>query len=225
MRELFDSQGFSLLITFFAYLAGQAIYKKTKFPLFNPLLIATIVIILIMQLASLDLTIYLSNVSIISFFLAPLVVSLAIPILKKIDLIKKNLVYILVGSIVGSVVSIVSVLWIGPLLGLDMQLVYSIVPKQSTTPIALEVSSLLGGIKAITVVVVLLTAVMGVLLIPSMNKLLKWEDSLLVGMTLGTTSHAMGTAKALETDPVAGAISGIALVFSGIITVLISLFL
>jgi len=225
MVDFLKSEAVLLTLTFFAYLVGQAVYKKTKFPLFNPLIIASFLLIGYILLLDIELARYLNSVSMIQLFLAPLVVSLAIPIMKKIDLIKTNLIPIIVGATVGSIVSIVSILLIGPWLGLDAQIIYSVVPKQSTTPIAIEVADILGGIRPITVVVVLLTAIIGVVIIPPLAKLLKLDDPLTLGMSLGTTAHAMGTAKALEIDPVAGAISGIALVFSGIVTAIIALLL
>lgn len=223
MVDFLKSEAVLLTLTFFAYLVGQTVYKKTKFPLFNPLIIASFLLIGYILLLDIELARYLNSVSMIQLFLAPLVVSLAIPIMKKIDLIKTNLIPIIVGATVGSIVSIVSILLIGPWLGLDAQIIYSVVPKQSTTPIAIEVADILGGIRPITVVVVLLTAIIGVVIIPPLAKLFKLDDPLTLGMSLGTTAHAMGTAKALEIDPVAGAISGIALVFSGIVTAIIAL--
>jgi putative effector of murein hydrolase len=157
--------------------------------------------------------------------MGPLIVSLAIPIAKQRELIKKNLVPILVGTTIGSLMSILETLLIGHLLGLDDTMIASLVPKSTTTAIAVEVSTRLGGIRAITVAVVVLTAVIGSAILPLLIKLFKMKDSRLIGLGLGTTCHAVGTAKALEIDPMAGALSGIALVISGITTSIITLFL
>jgi putative effector of murein hydrolase len=225
MAEFLRSQVVGITLTFLFYIIGVKIYQKTKFPLFSPLIISTLFLIGYIQLLGIELSGFLTDLSGIQLFLGPLVVSLAIPIVKKMDLIKRNFIPIIVGSIVGALVSMGSILILGPLLGLEMDMVYSIVPKQSTTPIAVEVSDLLGGIRPIAVVVVLLTAVIGVVLIPPIAKRLKLNDPVVLGMSLGATAHAMGTAKALEIDPEAGAIAGIALVFSGIATAIIALFL
>ncbi|MDD3123859.1 MAG: LrgB family protein [Candidatus Izemoplasmatales bacterium] len=225
MNEIFSSQAFGIMLTFFLYLFSTFLYQKTKFPLFNPLLMSSILLILYIEIAKIDLHTFLTDLSGIQLFLGPLIVSLAIPVVKKIDIIKKNFLVIAVGSFVGAVTSIGAVLILGPLFGLDTEIIMSIVPKASTTPIAIEVSESLGGIKAITVAVVVLTAVIGSVIIPILIKLFKVKDSRVIGLGLGSTCHAVGTARALEIDPEAGAISSVALVFTGVITAIYILFL
>jgi predicted murein hydrolase (TIGR00659 family) len=224
MNDIFSSQAFGIMLAMLFYLFGGFLYKKTKFPIFNPLLVATIFLIIYIQIAQIDLSTFLTDLSGINVFLGPLIVSLAIPIAKQIDLIKKNWLVIVVGSVVGAITSVTSILILGPLFGLDAEIINSLIPKSSTTPIAVEISSRLGGIRAITVAVVVLTAVLGAVIVPILIKLLKIKDPRVIGMGLGTTAHAVGTAKALEIDPTAGAISGIALVVSGVATTLITLF-
>ena len=141
------------------------------------------------------------------------------------DIIKKNFVVIIVGSFVGAVSSMLAVIYIGPLLGIDSTLISSIIPKSSTTPIAIEVSEQLGGIRAITVAVVVLSAVLGAVIIPIILQLFKIKDPRVIGLVLGSTSHAVETAKAIEINKEAGAISSVALVFTGVITALMLLFL
>ena len=114
---------------------------------------------------------------------------------------------------------------LGAWFNIDQEILYSIIPKASTTPIAIEVSEQIGGIRAITVAVVVMTAVIGAVIVPILVKLFRIKDPRIIGMGLGTTSQAVGTAKALEIDPTAGAISGVALVFTGIATAIIALFI
>jgi len=224
MSDIYSSQAFGIMLTMLFYLVGGYLYRKTKFPFFNPLLVATILLIIYIKIANIDLASFLTDLSGINVFLGPLIVSLAIPIAKQIELIKKNWLIILIGSFVGALTSVASVLILGPMFGLDAEIISSLIPKSSTTPIAVEISARLGGIRAITVAVVVLTAVLGAVIIPIFIKMLKIKDPRVIGMGLGTTAHAVGTAKALEIDPTAGAISGIALVVSGVATTLITLF-
>jgi len=225
MSEILSSQAFGIMLAMFFYIVGSYIYQKTKMPLFNPLLVATIFLMIYVQLFAIDINTFLTDLSGINVFLGPLIVSLAIPIAKQIDLIKKYLIPIILGSFTGAITSIISVLILGPLFGLEKDIINSIIPKSATTPIAIEVSSRLGGIRAITVAVVVLSAVLGVVIIPTIIKIMKIKDPRIIGMGLGSTAHAVGTAKALEIDPIAGAISGISLVISGIVTAIITLFL
>jgi predicted murein hydrolase (TIGR00659 family) len=225
MYDIITSQAFGIMLTLLFYIIGTFIYKKTKLPYLNPLLISTILLIVFIKLAKIDLNTFLTDLSGINVFLGPLIISLAVPIIKKMDLIKKNLLPIIVGAFVGSLVSMLTVVLFGKLFGLDAQIIASIIPKSATTPIAIEVTKKLGGIRAITVAVVIISSIIGTVLIPLLIKILKIKDPKIVGMGLGVTSHAVGTSKAIEINEIAGAISGVALVFAGIATSIIALFL
>lgn len=225
MRDIVTSQAFGIMLTLLFFIIGTYIYRKTKITYLNPLLISTILLIIFIKVAKIDLDTFLTDLSGINVFLGPLIVSLAVPIIKKIDLIKQNLVPIVVGAFVGSFISIFSVIIFGKIFGLEWELIASIIPKSATTPIAIEVTNKLGGIRAITVAVVILSSIIGTVLIPIMIKLFKIKDPKIVGMGLGVTSHAVGTSKAMEIHEIAGAISGVALVFGGIATAIIAMFL
>lgn len=225
MSSIFGSQAFGIMLTMLFYVFGQWVYKKTKLPFFSPLIVATVLLILYVEISHITLSDLLTDLSGIHVFLGPLIVSLAIPIVGKMDLIKRNFVVIFVGSLVGALVSIFTVLIIAPMLGIDETLVASLIPKASTTPIAIEISERLGGIRAITVAVVVLSAVIGAVVIPSLIKVLRIKDARIIGLSLGSTSHAIGTAKAFEFDQEAGAIASVSLVFTGVLTAIIAMFL
>lgn len=225
MHEILSSQVFGIMTTTLFYILGDYLYRKTKFPLFSPLLVATVFIILYVQLAKIDLDTFLTDLSGINVFLGPLIVSLAIPIAKQKDLIKRNLVPIIVGSVVGSIVSVGSVLILGKAFNLNIEIIASVIPKSTTTPIAIDISNRLGGIRAITVAVVVISAVIGAIIIPILIKIFRIKDPMIIGMGLGSSSNAIGTAKAIEINSLAGAIAGVALVISGVATVLITIFM
>lgn len=227
MNNIFSSPLFYIFATFSLYTIFSIIYVKLKFPLLNPLLLTSTTIILYLTITGFDVKDYNNSMSMISSFLAPLTVCLAIPIFNRIQIVKHYFIPILVGTIVGALVSIFSILIFGNILGLDKNIILSMVPKSVTTPIALEISNNLVGsaYQGITVSSVVLTGVMGALFGPIIIKILKFKRSPVIGMSLGGTSHAVGTSKAVEISARAGAISSVAIVTSGIVTVLISLFL
>lgn len=225
MKEIVSSQAFGVMLALLFYLLGGFLYRKTKVPLFNPLLVATILLILYVKIVKIELSVFLTDLSGISLFLGPLIVSLAVPIVKNIDLIKKHFIPIIVGSVVGAFVSMFSVIILGKLFNLSPEIISSVIPKSSTTPIAIEVATRLGGIRPITVAVVVSAAVLGAVILPIVIRIFKIKDPLIIGLGLGSTSHAVGTAKALEIDATAGAIAGISLVISGVATAIIALFL
>ncbi len=225
MHNIFTSQAFGIMLALFCYILGGYLYRLTKVPLFNPLLFSASILMIYIKLTKIEISGFLTDLSGINVFMGPLIVSLAIPIAKQKELIKKNLIPILIGTATGSLISIIETLVIGKLLQLDEVIIMSLVPKSTTTAIAIEITTRLGGIKAITVAVVILTAVIGAALIPYILKIFKIKDPRMIGLGLGTACHAVGTAKAFEIDPVAGALSGIALVISGIMTSIFTLFL
>lgn len=225
MSDIFTSQEFGIMLTFFFYMLGVFLYQKTKLPIFSPLLIATVMLIIYIKVFNIDLALFLTDLSGIHLFLGPLIVSLAIQIYKRMDLIRKNFLVIFIGSVVGAGISILTVVVLGPLLNINPEVVTSMIPKASTTPIAIEVSAELGGIKAITVAVVVITAVLGAEILPLLIKLFKIKDPRVIGLGLGSTSQAVGTAKAFSIDKEAGAIASVSLVFTGVLTALFILIL
>ena len=224
MSNLFCSPLFYIFLTLFTYTIFSFIYHKCKFPLFNPLLLTSIVIILYLLITKYSVNSYTDSLSIVNIFLSPLTVCLAIPVFNRIQIVKHYFLPIVVGTIIGAIVSIGSVLLFGKMLHLDQEIM-SMIPKSVTTPIALEISEKLGGIKGITVSAVILTGILGALVGPLILKLFHIKRSPAIGMSLGGTSHAVGTSKAVEISARAGAISSVAIVTSGIVTVILSLFL
>jgi putative effector of murein hydrolase len=225
MNELLHSQSFGIMLTLLFYVIANYIYKKTKITLLNPLMVSSIFVICYIKLFNVNTEEFLTDLSGINVFLGPLIICLAIPIAKNRELIKKNLLPIIVGSFVGAITTVIVVIVLGNVLGMDEVIIASVIPKSTTTPFAIEISNKLGGIRAITVAVVIISAVIGTIIIPFLAKLFKVTDPLLIGMSLGSTSHAVGTSKAMEMDPTAGAIAGVALVVSGLATVIITMFL
>ncbi|HOW38655.1 MAG TPA: LrgB family protein [Candidatus Izemoplasmatales bacterium] len=225
MREILSSQEMGITLALFFYVIGEIVYRKTRIPLLSPLIVATILLMAYVWVIGIDLSVFLTDLSGIHVFLGPLIVSLAIPIVKRIQMIKEHLLPILVGSVVGAATSILTVILLGNILGLDETILASILPKASTTPIAIEVSERLGGIRAITVATVVITAVAGAVVIPLLIKIFKIKDPIVIGLGLGATSQAIGTAKALEIDETAGAVSSVALVFTGVATAILAIFI
>ncbi len=225
MKEIISSPAFSILISLGVFVLATLLNKKTKIVFLNPLLITTIIIIGFLLIFDIDPKIYEKNTIDINAFLGPLTVCLALPIFNRLYIVKKYMVPIIVGSIVGSIVSMSSVYLLGNAFDIDKEIIISLLPKSVTTPIAIEISHNLGGIKAITIASVVITGIMGVIVGPICLKIFDMKKSAVVGMAFGTSSHAVGTSKAVEISARAGAISSVAIVSSGIVTVFFSMFL
>jgi len=220
METIVSNSMFGVALSILMYAVGLFLNKKLKTPICNPLLIAIALVIAVLQVFHIPLESYLKGGDVISMFLAP-----AYSIYHQIHLLKKYWLPILVGCLVGAVTSIGSVYLLCRLFRLDEILTASMLPKSVTTPIAMEVSAALGGTPSITVAAVVVTGILGAMLSPLFVKLLHLKNKVAIGVAIGSSSHAVGTSKAVEMGEAEGAMSGIAIGVSGILTVLISLFL
>ena len=233
MVNLLTSPLFYIFITIVFYILFQLLYIKTKKPYFHPLILTGVTLILYIYFLS-NLTHnnptehlieYNNSLQIINLMLGPLTVVLAVPIFKNWLILKKYWLQILIATIVGSVVSMISVYVLGIIFKLDYDLIISLLPKSVTTAIAKEISININAIPEITIAAVIFTGVLGSLLGPTLSKIFKFNDSISCGLSFGVSSHAVGTTKAMEISEEIGAISSIAIVTTGILTMIISLFL
>lgn len=200
------------------YMACVWVYKKVRSPLLNPLLISTIFLVICIVLAQIEIRDYEEGTQAISFFLGPATVALAYSVYVQWKLLKENFLPILVGCFVGSVVSIVSAHTLCTLFGFDQSLTASFIPKSVTMPIALTITDHLGGIGPITVAAVVFTGILGAVFSPVLIKVFKIKNKIACGLAIGTSSHALGTTKAVELGELEGAMSGVAIAMSGLIT-------
>jgi predicted murein hydrolase (TIGR00659 family) len=221
MIQSLNSPLFGICLTIIAYIIGMEIYKKFKLPILNPILIALIIIIPILLYFKIPLETYKKGGDLISFFLAPATVVLAVPLYKKIDLLKQNFIPILGGVLVGIFTSILSCVLIGKILRMNLSLIKSSLSKSLTTPIAIELSQQVEGIIPITIVMVMITGMTGAILAPFIFKIFKIENKIAKGIAIGTSSHAVGTSRAIEMGETEGAMSGLAIGVAGILTVFI----
>lgn len=213
---------FGLILTISAFHIGLFVFKKTKFPIFNPLLIGIVIAMGVMSFFNIPLDYFRRGGDYMTFLLAPATISLALPLYKQLDKLKQNFLPIIIGSLVGAATAIVSTILLGKFLGIDKLLLVSFMPKSITTPIGIELSKLLGGVPAITIFAIIVTGIVGNVLAPAVCKCFKIKHPVAKGIGIGISSHAVGTSKALEMGEVEGAMSALSIVVSGIITFLIA---
>jgi len=158
----------------------------------------------------------------ISFFLGPATVVLAVPLYKKIQLLKSDALPILAGISAGSIAGMSSILFLSHFFGLDEVLSISLVPKSVTAPIGMEISRQLGGLPAVTVAAIVITGIIGAVLGPFICRCFRIKDKVAVGVAIGTASHALGTTKAIELGETEGAMSGLAIGIAGLLTVFLA---
>lgn len=192
--------------------------KKVKKAWCNPLLFSSILIGALLLLGNIPYAQYKETSSILSWLLLPATVSLAIPLYEQWALLKKHWLAILCGIGAGVITSLVCVVVLAKLFHLDTALAVSLLPKSVTTAIGADVSAELGGIPALTVVVIILTGIVGNMLAPFLCRAFGLRSAVARGIAIGTASHAIGTTKALEMGEVEGAMSGLAIAVAGIMT-------
>jgi len=225
MRETLASPFFGITLSVLAYELGVAIARRTGHPLANPLLIAIALCIAVLEFWGIPLSSYDAGGSLISIFLGPATAVIAISIYSQLAKLKKYLLPILAGTLVGSAVSIASAYYLCELFGLDRELTRSMLVKSVSTPFALAISKNIGGIPAVSVAAVVVTGILGAVAAPVLIKLYRVRDPVAQGIAIGTSSHAVGTSKAVELGEIQGAMSGIALGLAGIETVILTLLL
>lgn len=221
MYNVFDTEIFGVILTILFFNIGIYIQKKTNKPIFNPLLIAILGIILFLSITRIPYESYKLGGDRINFFLSPVTIVLAVPLYKQFDLFKKYLLEILIGISCGVVVSFISVKLIGHFTNADVDIINSLIPKSITTPMGISLTKTLNGVEAITVVSIILTGILGAIISPIVFKIGKINNPVAKGIALGTSAHALGTTKALEMGEVEGAMSGLSIGISGIITVIL----
>lgn len=221
--QTFLNVAFGVVISVAAFQGAVWLNRKVKTPLLNPLLVAVTFIIVVLVVFKIPLQSYQQGAQVISYFLGPATAVLAYSIYRQMAVLKKHFLPILAGCLAGSVVSMVSAYALCRLFGLDDAVAMSTLPKSVTTPIAMSVSETLGGVTSITVAVVIATGIMGSVLAPTLIKLFKVKSPIAAGVAIGTCSHAVGTSKAMQIGELEGAMSGIAIGVSGLLTMVIAL--
>ena len=218
-----NSVFFGVFISIITYEIGVLIKKKLKLAIFNPLLISIALIIVFLLAFHIKYNVYESGAQCLSYFLTPATVALAVPLYEQIGPLKKNWKAIVAGILSGALTSALCVLAVALIFQLDHKQYVTLLPKSITTAIGMGLSEELGGIVTITVAVIVVTGVIGNMFAESICKLFHITDPVAKGIGIGSASHAMGTAKAMEMGEIEGAMSSLSIAVSGLLTVVVSI--
>ncbi|WP_173474049.1 LrgB family protein [Fibrobacter succinogenes] len=213
---------FGIILTIIAFEIGVTIRNKWRNPLLNPILIATILIIGFLTITGISYDTYKVGGDYISFFLGPVTVLLAVPLYRHIQALKNAWFPILAGIVVGSTVSIVCVIVCAKIFGISKTLMLSLIPKSITIPMGSVVSEQIGGIPSITIVSIVITGITGAVTAPLVCRFFRIKNPVAQGVAIGTSSHALGTTKAMEIGEVQGAMSSLSIGVAGVMTVFIT---
>ena len=219
--ELFEhSAYFGVAVSLLSYGLGTVLKKKFKWAIFNPLLIAIAVTIVFLAVTRMDYSVYYESAKYLSWLLTPATVCLAVPLYEKLELLKKNWKAVMAGIVSGVLTTLLSVLGLSVLFALSHEEYVTFLPKSITTAIGMGISEELGGQVTLTVAVIILTGILGNMAAPAICRLFRITEPIAKGVAIGTSAHAMGTAKAMEMGEVEGAMSGLSIAVSGLLTVI-----
>ena len=221
IRPYLSTEVFLLALVLGAFYLGIIIYQKTKITLLQPLLTAMVIIIPFLIITDIDYQTFYQNTRILNFMLGPSVVALGYVLYEQIGHIKGNVVSILTAVFTGSMVGITSVVLIAKVLGADKMLMASLAPKSVTTPIAISLAEQTGGVPALAAAFVVICGIFGGLVGPIVLRRIGIKSKIAKGLAMGSASHALGTARAMEMGALEGAISGLAIGIMGIMTALL----
>ncbi|MEE0885040.1 MAG: LrgB family protein [Faecalimonas sp.] len=219
-----SSATIGVVISLLAYQLGVFLKNKTKKAIFNPLLISIALVIIFLLVFDIEYESYNQSAKYLSYLLTPATVSLAIPLYRQLEMLKKNWVAVVVGITSGVFTSLVSVLLLSVAFGLTHAEFVTLLPKSITTAIGMGISEELGGYPTITVAVIIVTGIFGNMIAEFACKLFRIKHPISKGLAIGTSSHAMGTTKALELGQIEGAMSSLSIVVAGLMTVILASF-
>jgi predicted murein hydrolase (TIGR00659 family) len=208
-----------LTLTLVAYHGGLWLHQRFGgSPLLNPVLIAVLLLVGVVLGAGVQYRDYFAGAQFVHFLLGPATVALAVPLFRQLAGVRRALPALLAALVAGSLTAAGSAVLIGWLLGADRQTLLSLAPKSATSPIAMGVAEQIGGLPSLTAVLVILTGVVGAVIATSVLNLIGVKDWRARGFAVGTVSHGIGTARAFQVHPVAGAYAGLAMGFNGLLT-------
>lgn len=220
LNEFFEISAFAgVTLSLLAYAFGMFLKRKTHLSIFNPLWVSIAVTIVVLVIADVDYDTYNKGAVYLSWFLTPATVCLAIPLYEQIELLKKHWKAVLTGILSGVLTSLLTVFVLSKLMSLSHKEYVTMLPKSITTAIGMGVSEELGGYVTITVAVIIVTGVLGNILAEFLCKIFRITEPIAKGLAIGSASHAIGTAKAMEMGEIEGAMSSLSIAVAGIITV------
>ncbi len=221
MSSAAQSLYFGVVVSLLTYWLGMWLKKKLGWAVLNPILVSVAVVIFLLKVLKVDYEVYNEGAKYISYLLTPATVCLAIPLYKQLELLKKNLTAVAAAILAGVASSAVSIFALCLLFRMEHVYYVTLLPKSITTAIGMGVSEEAGGIVTITVVCIIVTGILGNMIGETVFKLIRLESPIAKGLALGTSAHAVGTAKALELGEIEGAMSSLSVAVAGLLTVLV----
>lgn len=215
-----SSAYFGVLISVGGYALGLLLKKRFKLGIFNPLLVAIAAVMIFLMAARVSYTNYYNSAKYLSYLLTPATVCLAVPLYRQLSVLRRNLAAVLLGLGAGVAASLMSVFVLSRLFGFSHEMYVTLLPKSVTTAIGMDVAAEMGGSSGIAAAVIIVTGVLGNIIASAVCRIFRITNPVAVGLAIGCSAHAVGTARAIEIGEVEGAMSSLAIAVAGLMTVL-----
>ena len=211
-----------LTLTLIAYRIGLAIYQRGGLnPMLNPVMIAVILLVTVMTLTGTSYQTYFEGAQFVHFLLGPATVALAVPLYRQLDAVKRSAAALMASIAAGAATASITAVGVAYALGASRDTLVSLAPKSVTAPVAMGISEQLGGLPSLTAVLVMMTGILGAMLGPVIMNLMGIKNWAARGLAMGTTSHGIGTARAMQVNATAGAFAGLAMGINALATALL----
>ena len=217
-----ENNFFLLAIPFGIFFFAKLLQKKTGLVLLNPILLTIALLIIFLKMTNISYETYNKGGHLIEFWLRPAVVALGVPLYLQLEMIKKQLLPILLSQLAGCIVGVISVVLIAKFMGASQEVILSLAPKSVTTPIAMEVTKAIGGIPSLTAAVVVAVGLLGAICGFKTMKIMRVGSPIAQGLSMGTAAHAVGTSTAMDISSKYGAYASLGLTLNGIFTALLT---
>lgn len=221
LNTLSATMFFGAALTLLCFSIGLIVQKKFKLKILNPIIISMTMIIIILNITDISYEAYNNGAQLISIFLTPATVCLAVPLYEKLKLLKDNLLAVMGGIISGVAANLLTIWGVCVAFNLDKTVFATMAPKSITTAIGMVLSEETGGVVNITVAMIVITGNTGYLLAETIIRIFKIKSPVAKGIAIGSSAHVLGTSKAVELGDVEGAMSGLAVAVAGIVTVVV----
>ena len=214
---------FFITFTFLIFVGFNKLFEILNFnPLFNPVLLTVITIVIFLEIFNIDFDTYFKNTQFINFLLGPATVALAIPLFRAYEEIKKSAVAVIITLVIGCIIAIATAVFISYGLGASKEVVLSFAPRSATSPIAISISQEVGGIPSLTASLVIITGIIAAMTSTVTYNLLKIKDVRARGFATGLVGHGIGTAHSMRRHEKAGAFAGLAMALNGVATAILT---
>lgn len=212
-----------LTATLVIYYLADIVYQRVEqWPPANPVLISVVILITFLTLTGTPYQQYFDGAQFVHFLLGPATVALALPLWRYAGRLRHMLAPLCGALLIGSLTSIFAVVILGRLFGVSDITLRSLIPRSVTTPIAMGISEQIGGLPSLTAALVIMTGIIGAVIARDLCNHLRIDDQAARGLAIGVASHGIGTARAFQMNPEAGAFAGLAMGLNGALTTLLA---